>query len=189
MENSDCSLAFYVMFLTVYIIGFICIYKKNVELIGLGLLYTINIFASVFLINNLYTLSNNFFNVFLILCIVFIFIIVSFTLLMVSISRIYVNTKRKGSNEIILSNNNKKLVKKYKDFFVSSIVFIWAFLILFFLSGNTINVNTILDFSKNSYISVFFEIFKIILLAYPFIASIYLIILSNHLVLLTRSLI
>jgi len=183
---ADCSFAFYIMFLATYIIGFYCVYKKNLEFIGLGLLYFINIFASIFYANNLF---NHMQPVFAIVFITLIFNIVAFTLLMVTISRVYKFTTQKGSDELILSPRNKKMIKRFKDFFISSIVFIWAFFIIFAFDKNNqfIDPNNF-DFYKNPLIIPMFEIFKIILLLYPFAVSIYLIVSANNLAMLTRSL-
>ena len=186
---TDCTFAFYVMFLVTYIIGFHCVYKKNLEFIGLGLLYVINIFASIFCASNLLNTLNPPL-IFGILCIIFIFNIVAFTLLMITISRVYTFTTKKGSDEIILSPNNKKNIKLFKDFFVSSVVFIWAFLIIFvFRDKNKPFIHlTNFDFYKNPFIVPIIEAFKTILLAYPLGVSIYLIILTNKLAMVTRSL-
>jgi len=184
---ADCSFAFYIMFLATYIIGFYCIYKKNLEFIGLGLLYVINIFASIFCASNLLGKLLPM-PVFGILCIILIFNIVAFTLLMVTISRVYKFTTRKGSDELILSPRNKKMIKRFKDLFISSIVFIWAFLIIFaFDNSNSFIHPNNFDFNNHP-IKPMFEIFKSILLVYPFAVSIYLIVSANNLAMLTRSL-
>jgi len=183
---ADCSFAFYILFLATYIIGFYCIYKKNLEFIGLGLLYVINIFASIFYAHNI---LNRMQPIFIIVFITLIFNIVAFTLLMVTISRVYKFTTRKGSDELILSPRNKKMIKRFKDFFISSIVFIWAFLIIFAFDKNNsfIDPNNF-DFYNHHPIKPMFEIFKTILLVYPFAVSIYLIVSANNLAMLTRSL-
>lgn len=185
----DCSFAFYMMFLATYIIGFYSVYKKNLEFIGLALLYIINIFASIFCASNLLGKLLPM-PIFGILCIIFIFNIVAFTLLMITISRVYKFTTKKGSDDVILSQNNKKMIKRFKDFFVSSVVFIWAFLIIFVFHDKSkpfIDVNNF-DFSEKPFIIPIIEIFKIILLAYPLGVSIYLIVSTNNLAMLTRSL-
>jgi len=185
----DCTFAFYIMFLATYIIGFYCIYKKNLEFIGLGLLYIINIFASIFCASNLLnTLTPPL--IFGILCVILIFNIVAFTLLMITMSRVYKFTTKKGSEELILSPKNKKIVKLFKNLFVSSLVFIWTFLIIFFFHYNKkpfIDLNNF-DFYGTPLIIPMFEIFKTILLAYPLGVSIYLIVSTNKLAMLTRSL-
>lgn len=183
----DCTFAFYIMFLATYIIGFYCVYKKKLEFIGLGLLYIINIFASIFCASNLLGKLQPM-PVFGILCIILIFNIVAFTLLMITMSRVYKFTTKKGSEEIILSPQNKKIVKLFKDFFISSVVFIWAFLIIFFYNKKPFIELNNFDFYGNPLIIPMFEIFKTILLAYPLGVSIYLIVSTNNLAMLTRSL-
>ena len=190
----DCTFAFYMMFLATYIIGFHCIYKKNLEFIGLGLLYIINIFASIFCASNLLGKLQPM-PVFGILCIIFIFNIVAFTLLMITISRVYKFTTKKGSDDVILSPHNKKIIKRFKDLFISSLVFIWAFLILFVFHDKKSTATDIpfidlnnFNFSEKPLIIPMFEIFKTILLAYPLGVSIYLIVSTNNLAMVTRSL-
>jgi hypothetical protein len=189
------------MFLATYIIGFYCIYKKNLEFIGLGLLYVINIFASIFCASNLLGKLLPM-PVFGILCIILIFNIVAFTLLMISMFRVYEFSTKKGSDELILSPKNKKIVKLFKNLFVSSLVFIWTFLIIFFFHHNKKPfigptkgfigpIKPFIDpsnFYGNTLITPMFEIFKSILLLYPFAVSIYLIVSMNKLAMLTRSL-
>jgi hypothetical protein len=125
---------------------------------------------------------------------------------------VYKFTTKKGSEELILSPKNKKIVKLFKNLFVSSLVFIWTFLIIFFFHYNKkpffgppkgfngqiekfigpnkkpfIDLNNF-DFYNPSLIIPMFEIFKTILLAYPLCVSIYLIVSTNKLAMLTRSL-
>lgn len=183
----DCTFAFYMMFLATYIIGFYCIYRKNLEFIGLGLLYIINIFASIFCASNLLGKLQPI-PVFGILCIIFIFNIVAFTLLMITISRVYKFTTKKGSDDVILSPHNKKMIKRFKHLFISSLVFIWAFLILFVFHDKNEPFIDPTKFSEKSFIIPIIEIFKIILLAYPLGVSIYLIVSTNNLAMVTRSL-
>jgi len=185
----NCTFAFFMMFLATYIIGFYCIYKRNLEFIGLGLLYIINIFASIFCASNLLNILNPLL-IFGILCIILIFNIVAFTLLMITMFRVYDFSTKKGSEELILSPKNKKIVKLFKDLFISSVVFIWTFLIIFAFHDKSklfIDSNNF-DFYKKSLIIPMFEIFKIILLTYPLGVSIYLIVSTNKLAMLTRSL-
>ena len=53
-------ISYYIIFLTIYILAFVCIFEKNVQLIGYGLLYTINILASIFLVKDLHSkIANN----------------------------------------------------------------------------------------------------------------------------------
>ena len=190
----DCTFAFYMMFLATYIIGFYCVYKKKLEFIGLGLLYIINIFASIFCASNLLGKLQPM-PVFGILCIILIFNIVAFTLLIITMSRVYKFTTKKGSDEVILSPQNKKIVKLFKKLFLSSLVFIWAFLIIFAFHYKKSTATDIpfidlnnFNFYGNPLIIPMFEIFKTILLVYPLCVSIYLIVSTNNLAMLTRSL-
>jgi len=178
--------SYYIIFLTIYIISFVCIFKKNVELIGYGLLYAINIFATIFCVKDLYIkLNDKYSTIFLTLIITLILNIVSSSLFIVSISRIYKFSKDK--QEIVLSRANKKKIQLYRDLFISILVSLWVVLLYIFISKTlSFNINDI--YSKGLKIGTI-EIIKFLLLTYPLAVSSYLVYHANNLVTITRSLI
>ena len=177
--------SYYIIFLTIYIISFVCIFKKNVELIGYGLLYAINIFATIFCVKDLYIkLNDKYSTIFLTLIITLILNIVSSSLFIVSISRIYKFSKDK--QEIVLSRANKKKIQLYRDLFISILVSLWVVLLYIFISKTlSFNINDI--YSKGLKIGTI-EIIKFLLLTYPLAVSSYLVYHANNLVTITRSL-
>lgn len=183
MDKEKCSYSFYIFFIIIYIISFSALYKKNSEIIGILLLYFINIIASIFCAKDLYDfLNTNNPQFFIILALIFCFNIVASTLFLTAIMRIYSFSKNKDSDELIVSKKNRKMIQRFKAFFISIIVVLWVFLfLLFFLPKDQSIIN--LDKIFNM-----FEMFKILLVLYPLAVSCYLIYSSNKLMLLTRHL-
>lgn len=181
MDIDKCSYGFYLVFIIIYIISFSALYNKNSELIGILLLYFINMIASVFCGKDLYYfLNDNNPQILLILQIILCFNIVAFTLFLTAIMRIYTFSKNKDSDKLIVSNTNRKMIERFKALFISIIVVLWVFLfLLFFLPKGQpiIHLDKILNI---------FEIFKILLVLYPLAVSCYLIYSANKLMLLTR---
>ncbi len=183
MDKDKCSYSFYIFFIIIYIISFSALYNKNSEVIGILLLFFINIIASIFCGKDLYDfLNNNNPQILLILSIIFCFNIVASTLFLTAIMRIYTFTKNKGSDKLIVSKKNRKMIERFKSLFISVIVVLWVFLFLLFILPKDqpiINLDKIFNT---------FEIFKILLVLYPLVVSCYLIYSSNKLMLITRHL-
>jgi len=183
MDKDKCSYSFYIFFIIIYIISFSALYNKNSEVIGILLLFFINIIASIFCGKDLYDfLNNNNPQILLILSIIFCFNIVASTLFLTAIMRIYTFTKNKGSDKLIVSKKNRKMIERFKSLFISVIVVLWVFLFLLFILPKDqpiINLDKIFNT---------FEIFKILLVLYPLAVSCYLIYSSNKLMLITRHL-
>jgi len=96
--------------------------------------------------------------------------------------RIYTFTKNKGSDKLIVSKKNRKMIERFKSLFISVIVVLWVFLFLLFILPKDqpiINLDKIFNT---------FEMFKILLVLYPLAVSCYLIYSSNKLMLITRHL-
>jgi len=183
MDKDKCSYSFYIFFIIIYIISFSALYNKNSEVIGILLLFFINIIASIFCGKDLYDfLNNNNPQILLILSIIFCFNIVASTLFLTAIMRIYTFTKNKGSDKLIVSKKNRKMIERFKSLFISVIVVLWVFLFLLFILPKDqpiINLDKIFNT---------FEMFKILLVLYPLAVSCYLIYSSNKLMLITRHL-
>ena len=183
MDKDKCSYSFYIFFIIIYIISFSALYNKNSEVIGILLLFFINIIASIFCGKDLYDfLNNNNPQILLILSIIFCSNIVASTLFLTAIMRIYTFTKNKGSDKLIVSKKNRKMIERFKSLFISVIVVLWVFLFLLFILPKDqpiINLDKIFNT---------FEMFKILLVLYPLAVSCYLIYSSNKLMLITRHL-
>jgi len=117
MDKEKCSYSFYIFFIIIYIISFSALYNKNSEVIGILLLFFINIIASIFCGRDLYDFLNNSNpQILLILGIIFCFNIVSSTLFLTAIMRIYTFTKNKGSDKLIVSKKNRKMIERLNHY-------------------------------------------------------------------------
>jgi hypothetical protein len=184
-KMDETPVSYYIIFLTIYVISFVCIFKKNVELIGYGLLYAINIFATIFCVKDLYVKIPNEFPVLVGLIVTLALNIVSSSLFIVSIARIYKFSKDKP--EMVLSRANKKKIHLYRDLLISALVSIWTILLYVFIAKiPSFNLNAILG---NEFKLSMIEIIKFLLVAYPLAISGYLVYHANNLVIITRSLI
>jgi lysylphosphatidylglycerol synthetase-like protein (DUF2156 family) len=178
-------ISYYIIFLTIYILAFVCIFEKNVQLIGYGLLYTINILASIFLVKDLHSKIANNVPIFVGIIIIIILNIVSSSLLIVSISRIYKYSK--DDEKLVLSYNNINKIYLYRDLFISVLVFLWIILLYIFIEPNpSFNIDNVFD--KNLKMGII-EFFKLIMFAYPLAMSPFLVYHANNLVNITTSLI
>ena len=178
-------ISYYMIFLTIYILAFVCIFLKNVQLIGYGLLYTINILASIFLVKDLHSKIANNVPVFVGIIIIIILNIVSSSLLIVAISRIYKYSK--NDENLVLSYQNNKKIYLYRDLFISVLVFLWIILLYIFIQPNpSFDISNV--FNKDLKMGII-EFFKLIIFAYPLAMSPFLLYHANNLVKITSSLI
>jgi hypothetical protein len=151
-NNVKTPVSYYVMFLATYIISFFCIFTKNAELIGHGLLYAINIFATIFVFKDLYIKAGTNIIIFIPLIITLVLNIVSTSLFIVSISRIFKHSNQNG--KMVLSYKNRRKFNTYRDLIISELVLLWVLLIYIFVSKNptlnniTFNITGLLEFAK-----------------------------------------
>jgi hypothetical protein len=176
--------SYYIIFFTIFIIAFVCTFLKNVQLIGYGLLYAINILATIFLVKDLHSKIANKVPLFIAILIILILNIVSSSLLIVSISRIYKYSK--DDEKLVLSYDNIKKIHLYRDLFISVLVFLWIVLLYIFIQPNpSFDISNV--FNKDLKMGII-EFFKLIMLAYPLAMSPYLVYHANNLVNITNSL-
>jgi hypothetical protein len=176
--------SYYIIFFTIFIIAFVCTFLKNVQLIGYGLLYAINILATIFLVKDLHSKIASKVPLFVSILIILILNIVSSSLLIVSISRIYKYSK--DDEKLVLSYNNIKKIHLYRDLFISVLVFLWIVLLYIFIQPNpSFDISNV--FNKDLKLGII-EFFKLIMLAYPLAISPYLVYHANNLVNITNSL-
>ena len=183
--TNQTPVSYYIIFFTIYIIAFVCTFLKNVQLIGYGLLYAINILASIFLVKDLHSKIANKVPIFVAILIILILNIVSSSLLIVSISRIYKYSK--DNEELVLSYDNIKKIYLYRDLFISVLVFLFIVLLYIFIQPNpSFDISNV--FNKDLKMGII-EFFKLIIFAYPLAISPYLVYHANNLVNITSSLI
>ena len=182
--------SYYIMFLTIYIISFVCIFKKNAEYIGYGLLYAINVFATIFCVKDIYIKLGDKDMFFIIILIILILNIVSSSLFILSIARIYKFSKDK--KQTTLSPKNRKKIHLYRDLFISVIVCMIALImyILITKSKPVFDISIILEnVPKNGLLEKIIEGIKMLLVLYSLSTSSYLVYHGDNLAKVTRSLI
>jgi hypothetical protein len=180
--------SYYLMFFVIYIISFYCIFQKNTEFIGYGLLYVVNIFATIFSIKDIYIKLGDKDMFFIIFIVILILNIVSSSLFILSIARIYSYSKNR--KKILLSHENRRKIHLYRHLFTSVIVCM-IILIFYVLISNVkpiFNITTIIS-DKSSLLEKIIESIKILLVIYSLGTSAYLVYNGNDLVKITRSLI
>ena len=184
-DSGQCNPIIYFIIFIVYVIAFSCMYIMKVELIGIFLLYFINLVASVFIVSDFFKLTANTvnFSYFIGMCILLIFNVISSTFFVISIYRFakfsYDNDSK---NKLIISSKNRMLVHKYKSMFISIVM---CFIVLFFLFF------TIQPFQNKNYPFIqrvtLLNIFKAVLILYTTATSSYLVYLGNRLLETTNS--
>jgi hypothetical protein len=182
--------SYYIMFLTIYIISFVCIFKKNAEYIGYGLLYAINVFATIFCVKDIYIKLGDKDMFFIIILIILILNIVSSSLFILSIARIYKFSKEKKQSA--LSHKNRKKVHLYRDLFISVVVCMIAVLmyVLITKSRPVFDISIILENApKNGLLEKIIESIKMLLILYSLSTSSYLVYHGDNLAKLTHSLV
>lgn len=182
--------SYYIMFLTIYIISFVCIFKKNAEYIGYGLLYAINVFATIFCVKDIYIKLGDKDMFFIIILVILILNIVSSSLFILSIARIYKFTKEK--NKPALSPKNRKKIHLYRDLFISVIVCMIAVLmyVLITKSKPVFNINIILENNKKyGLLEKIIETIKMLLILYSLATSSYLVYHGDNFSKITHSLV
>lgn len=132
----DCHPFFrYFIFFIIFLIGFFTMYMKKIELIGIGIVFAINIINSYFLgidiINSDVTLNG--FSSFLIVSIPsLVLLVVSSILVMITLSKAHAQYTKKGS-KIKMSPENRKKLDQFKLFFMLCIIFMGILSTIFFL--------------------------------------------------------
>jgi hypothetical protein len=182
--------SYYIMFLTIYIISFVCIFKKNAEYIGYGLLYAINVFTFIFCVKDIYIKLGDKDMFFIIILIILILNIVSSSLFILSIARIYKFSKEKKQE--VLSHQNRKKIHLYRDLFISVVVCMIAVLtyVLITKSKPLFNISIIIENNpKYGLLEKIVETIKMLLIFYSLATSSYLVYHGDNLVKITRSLV
>ncbi len=127
----------YVLFIVVYIMSFICIYKRNVALLGVMLLYVINIIYSVFLIKDMFLWTKSEQIITFIISAILILNLASSSLIMMTFRTLH--AKYSKNNETIkLSPQNKDRISKYFTMFICTIVFVWFLAMYYFVEGENV---------------------------------------------------
>jgi hypothetical protein len=132
----DCHPFFrYLIFFIIFLIGFFCMFIKNIELIGIGIVFVINIINSYFLgidILNHPSVERGEITFMVIIFISLAFLFVSSILIMITLKDLHATYSKMGS-KIKMSAENRKKYSKYKIIFMLCIIFIGILSLIYFL--------------------------------------------------------
>jgi len=181
----DCHPFFrYLIFFIIFLIGFFCMFIKNIELIGIGIVFAINIINSYFLgidILNHPSVERGDITFMVIIYISLIFLFVSSILIMITLKDLHATYSKMGS-KIKMSAENKKKYNQYKLIFMICIIFIGVLSLIYFLQPSEY------DFFRIIYGNKYYIILSLLLalIKYGLSASVlglsaYLVYLSNDL--------
>jgi len=129
---SDC-LPFirYVIFFTIFVISFVCIFIRNLEVIGFGMMYAINIIMSIFLSSDLLgSLRKTDPGVFIIAAMLLMNFI-AFTMIIVTLAHLHLKYSKKDE-KIYLSNENKYKMYVFKVLFITVLTILGVLSAFFF---------------------------------------------------------
>jgi len=150
VDNKNCfPIISYALFIVVYIMSFICIYKRNVVLLGVMLLYIINIIYSVFLIKDMFLWTKSEQIITFIISAVLILNLVSSSLIIMTFRTLH--AKYSKNNETIqLSPQNRARISQYFTMFICTIVFVWVLAMYYFVEGESVEYFSFVFIGQNA---------------------------------------
>jgi hypothetical protein len=128
----------YFMFFIIYVAAFIALYVRNSALVGIVLLYVINIVYSIFIIKDMFLSKKSEQIITVIIFAILILNSISSTILMFTLKTLH-SKFNKDQETMKLSDKSKKMVSNYFTMFITTIAFTW-FLALFYF-GESHNTN------------------------------------------------
>jgi hypothetical protein len=128
----------YVIFLIIYIAAFIALYVRNSALVGIVLLYVINIVYSIFIIKDMFLSKKSEQVITIIITAIVVLNVVSSTMVVFTLKTLH-SKFNKDQETMKLSNESKKMMSIYFTMFITTIAFTW-FLALFYF-GESHNTN------------------------------------------------
>ena len=161
----ECSSVFrYVTLLVLYILAFVCMMLVNLELIGFGLMFAVNLLTSYFILIDVMDLSDAFMKYDIFLGVLF----TGLTLNMVSISLMVMclaglhSKYVKNNMQIQMSPLNRNILNNFKIVFFTNVLVILTMAMLFFLGKPGVSFYNY-TFNKNTaFREMFFFAIKII---------------------------
>ena len=150
MDNKNClPVISYTLFIVVYIMSFICIYKRNVVLLGVMLLYIINIIYSVFLIKDMFLWKKSEQIITFIISAILVLNMASSSLIIMTLRTLH--AKYSKNNETIkLSPQNRARISKYFTMFICTIVFVWVLAMYYFVEGESVEYFSFVFIGQNA---------------------------------------
>jgi len=128
----------YFMFFIIYVAAFIALYVRNSALVGIVLLYVINLVYSIFVIKDMFLSKKSEQIITVIILAILVLNAVSSTMVMFTLKTLH-SKFNKDQETMKLSDKSKKMVSTYFTMFITTIAFTW-FLALFYF-GESHNTN------------------------------------------------
>lgn len=150
MDNKNClPVISYTLFIVVYIMSFICIYKRNVVLLGVMLLYIINIIYSVFLIKDMFLWKKSEQIITFIISAILVLNMASSSLIIMTFRTLHAKYNKNGET-IKLSPQNRERISKYFTMFICTIVFVWVLAMYYFVEDESVEYFSFVFIGQNA---------------------------------------
>lgn len=177
---AECSPAFrYLIFFIVYIIAFSCLFNLNLELLGFGLLFSINLVTSFFISADLMGMSGSKYDVGLLVLYSSLGLnIVAMFLVLLTLIRLHKQFVNNGKS-IQLSPQNREILTNFEIILTTNLMLMLSLCTLFFLGKPGVPFFSV-AFGQNTAIrEFFFLIVKVVFSAGTMGLSGYLIYMAN----------
>lgn len=150
MDNKNCfPIISYTLFIVVYIMSFFCIYKRNVALLGVMLLYIINIIYSVFLIKDMFLWTKSEQIITFIITAVLLLNFVSSSLIVMTLRTLHAKYNKNGET-IKLAPQNQARISQFFTMFICTIVFVWVLAMYYFVEGESVEYFSFVFIGQNA---------------------------------------
>ena len=138
------NLIYYISYFIVFILTCVCLFNNNLELIGFGLLFVINLITSLNVANDIlnYKLNNDI--IMFILAIGLTFTFVSIFLILITMGSLHIKYTKIGT-PIVLSKKNRKKLDDFKIIVITNISVLSVLCFLFLITDKSfffINFNS-----------------------------------------------
>ena len=128
----------YIIFFIVFVMAFIAIYVRNSALVGIVLLYVINLVYSMILIKDMFLSKKSEQIITFIILAILVLNAVSSTMVMFTFKTLHAKFN-KNNETLKLSEKSKKQMSVYFTMFITTIVFTWFLAMFYFGENETIN--------------------------------------------------
>ncbi len=177
---AECSSAFrYIIFFIVYVMAFSCLFNSNLELLGFGLLFSINLVTSFFISSDLLGMSSSKYDPGLMVLYSSMGLnVVAMLLVLLSLISLH-NNAAVGGTSIQLSPKNRKNLTNFEIILTTNLMLMLSLCTLFFLGKPGLPFFSV-AFGQNTAIrEFFFLIVKVVFSAGTLGLSGYLIYMAN----------
>jgi hypothetical protein len=169
------SLIYYISYFIIFVLACVCLFNRNLELIGFGLIFVINLITSLNVANDIINNKLNNDIIVFVLAIGMTFTFVSIFLILITIGSLHIKYTKAGT-PIILSKDNRKKLDDFKIILITNISVLGVLIFLFFVSDKSF---FFINFNSNYLLNFFILFIKFIFSLGTIGMSSYLIYLSN----------